>query len=79
MKHKTKPCALCEAIKAIERKFGKRAQMGPKNCEACGGTGLVPDIKHHRYEKRRKDMTGEEWTEADSRWEREREYMEREE
>ncbi len=79
MKHKTMPCALCEAVKAIERKFGKHMQARPRNCEHCGGTGQVRDIRKKHYEKRRKDMTGEEWTEADARWEREREYMERDE
>ena len=50
-------------------------------CNRCRGSGKIRDDrdKNRRFEKRRKDMSGEEWTEADAYWDRERERMEREE
>ena len=81
MKHKTRPCAMCEAVKAIKRIVPKqRHPSSTPPCQYCGGSGVVADnARPRRLEKRRKDMTGEEWTEADAYWERERERMEREE
>lgn len=80
MKHKTRPCAMCAAVEALRRVIAKGAH--PKKfppCEYCGGSGVVPDKPQRRRDKRRKDMTGEEWTEAEAYWERERERMERDE
>lgn len=81
MKHKTRPCAMCAAVEALRRVIAKGAH--PKKyppCQYCGGSGVVADnARPRRLEKRRKDMSGEEWTEADAYWERERERMEKDE
>lgn len=73
-------CPDCAAMDALKKKIealGKKWTSG-KSCDRCHGSGRVPE-RRHKPEPRRKDMSGEEWTEADAFWERERERMERDE
>jgi DnaJ-class molecular chaperone len=78
---KLKNCPDCAAIEAFKQrieKSGRKWIPSQKPCDRCNGSGKVKDYPS-KPDKRRKDMSGEEWMEEDARWEREREYMERRE
>ena len=72
----TSKCPSCAVNNALALKGWKVPEQA--SCKTCKGTGEIAAHKPSP-DRRRKDMSGEEWTEHDARWERERERMEREE
>ena len=70
-------CLAMEALRVAVEKQGRQWKHG-QTCQTCKGSGRVREMKR-AYDKRRKEMSGEEWTEYDARFERERERMEKDE
>ena len=65
---KLKQCPDCLAVEAFKRKIeqsGRKWIPSKTPCDRCGGSGRVKDDYRDKPGKRRKDMSGAEWYEAD--------------
>jgi len=61
-------CPMCATIKAFNQELmrvkGVYQSYDPRSCNSCGGSGRVPEVPKS-YRKRRKDLSGTEWTERE--------------
>ncbi len=59
-------CPDCAAIEAFRKQVEARGWKwgGQETCKSCKGSGVVPDVSR-ALKPRLKDLSGEEWVQAD--------------